>query len=101
MFLKQNIVLQVYESSLVVRHFVSDTFIGDYTNYSTIREYNMAGPGPSAAMKYMAALSSTWDPFDSKDWDKEKASPACILRIKRYFLTQSSIQYKNKLTVSQ
>ena len=42
-------------------------------------------PGPTTAMTYMAALSSTWDPFDSKDWDKEKASPACILRIKRYF----------------
>ena len=32
---------------------------------------------------FLAMSSVSWDPFNSKDWDKEKASPDCVLRIKR------------------
>ncbi|CAI9724717.1 Hypothetical predicted protein [Octopus vulgaris] len=31
--------------------------------------------------------SSNWDPCHSKDWDKEKPTPQCILRIKRDIMT--------------
>ena len=31
----------------------------------------------------LIASSSNWDPLNSKDWDKEKASPDCVKRIKR------------------
>ena len=34
-------------------------------------------------------LNSLWDPHLSKDWDKEKATEQCLLRIKRYiFVTK-------------
>jgi hypothetical protein len=50
--------------------------------------YKMAGPSSSSsnlAMETFLTMSSvSWDPFSSKDWDKEKVSPECILRIQRY-----------------
>lgn len=34
---------------------------------------------------FLAATSNAlWDPVHSKDWDKEKVTPQCVLRIKRY-----------------
>lgn len=33
---------------------------------------------------FLAATSNAlWDPVHSKDWDKEKVTPQCVLRIKR------------------
>ena len=33
---------------------------------------------------FLAATSNAlWDPVHSKDWDKEKVTPQCVLRVKR------------------
>ena len=48
----------------------------------------MAGPSSTSSLpvKTVFQMSSfTWDPFNSADWDKEKAGADCILRIKRYY----------------
>lgn len=46
----------------------------------------MAGPSSTSNLTVETVVKMsffTWDPFNSADWDKEKATPDCILRIKR------------------
>ena len=49
----------------------------------------MAGPSSTSNLTVETVFkmsSFSWDPLNSADWDKEKARPDCILRIKRYLI---------------
>ena len=54
--------------------------------YSSVENKNKMAGYPSNNLDTLPMMSYgpvSWDPFNSKDWDKEKATSDCILRIKR------------------